>query len=81
MLKRVDFDTVVDHLALTHIIKSKSEPATNRIERLLEVLSSYTFDLYYLKGKVWFLFSYQGWKEIRVTIMRLFPYHLIPTPA
>ena len=34
MLKRVDFDAIVDHLALTHIIKSKAEPATTRIKRL-----------------------------------------------
>ena len=32
LLKRVDFDAIVDHLALTHIIKSKAEPATTRIE-------------------------------------------------
>ena len=32
LLKRVDFDTIVDHLALTHIIKSKAEPATTRIK-------------------------------------------------
>ena len=51
LLKRVDFDTVVDHLAITHIMKSKMEPATNRIKRLLEVLSSYSFNLYYIKGK------------------------------
>ena len=31
LLKRVDFDTVEDHLAITHIMKSKMEPATNRI--------------------------------------------------
>ena len=36
LLKRVDFDTIVDHLALTHIIKSKAEPGTTRIKRLLE---------------------------------------------
>ena len=35
LLKRVDFDTKVDHLALTHIIKSKAEPANARIKRLL----------------------------------------------
>ena len=34
-----------------HILKSKMEPATNRIKRLLEVLSSYSFNLYYIKGK------------------------------
>ena len=27
------------------------EPATDRIKRLLEVLSSYSFNLYYIKGK------------------------------
>ena len=51
LLKRVDFDAVVDHLAITHIMESKMEPATNRIKRLLEVLSSYSFNLYYIKGK------------------------------
>ena len=42
---------VVDHLAITHIMKSKMEPATNRIKRLLEVLGSYSFNQYYIKGK------------------------------
>ena len=51
LLKRVDFDAIVDHLALTHIIKSKAEPATTRIRRLLELISSYSFNLYYIKGK------------------------------
>ena len=32
LLKRVDFDAIMDHLALTHIIKSKAEPATTRIK-------------------------------------------------
>ena len=45
LLKRVDFDAVVDHLAITHIMKSMMEPATNRIKRLLEILSSYSFNL------------------------------------
>ena len=26
LLKRVDFEAVVDHLALVHILKSKTEP-------------------------------------------------------
>ena len=51
LLKRVDFDAIVDHLALTHIIKSKVEPATTRVKRLLELISSYSFNLYYIKGK------------------------------
>ena len=51
LLKRVDFDAIVDHLALTHIIKSKTEPAMMRIKRLLQLISSYSFNLYYMKGK------------------------------
>ena len=49
LLKRDDFDAIVDHLALTHIIKSKMEPATTKIKRLLELSSSYSFNLYYMK--------------------------------
>ena len=51
ILKRVDFNAIVDHLALTHIIKSKTEPTTTKIKRLLEVISSYSFNLCYIKGK------------------------------
>ena len=51
LLKRVDFDAIVHHLAITHIMKSNMEPTTNRIKRLLELLSSYSFNLYYMKGK------------------------------
>ena len=50
LLKRVDFNAIIDHLALTHIIKSKAEPDTIRIKRLSELLSSYSFNLYYIKG-------------------------------
>ena len=51
LLKRVDFDAMVDHLALTHIINSKAESGTTRIKRLLELISSYSFNLYYIIGK------------------------------
>ena len=51
LLKRIDFDAVVDHLAIVHTMKSKAELATNRIKRLLEILSSYSFNLYYIMGK------------------------------
>ena len=47
LLKKVDFDAIVDHLAITHIMRSKAEPATTRIKRLLE----FSFNLYYIKGK------------------------------
>ena len=51
LLKRVDFDAIVDDLALTHIIKSKIKLATTKIKRLLELISSYSFNSYYMKGK------------------------------
>ena len=50
LLKRVAFDAIMDHLVLTHIIRSKTEPATMRIKRLLELISSYSFNLYYMKS-------------------------------
>ena len=51
LLKRVDFDAIMDQLSLTHIIKNKAEPATVKIKGLLELISSYSFNLYYIKGK------------------------------
>ena len=51
ILKKVDFDAVVDHLAITHIVRSKAEPALTRIKRLIKLLSPYSFNLYYIKGK------------------------------
>ena len=51
LLKKVDFDAIVDHLAITHIMRSKAKPATTRIKGLLELLSPYSFNLYYIKGK------------------------------
>ena len=51
LLRKVDFDAVVDHLAITQIMRSKVELVTKRIKRLLEVLSAYSFNLYYIKGK------------------------------
>ena len=34
-----------------YIIKSKTEPAMSRMKRLLDLISSYSFNLYYMKGK------------------------------
>ena len=50
-LGKKDFDAAVDHAAIPHIMKSKNLPATDRIIRLLEALSFFTFHLYYVKGK------------------------------
>ena len=35
LLKRIDFDAIVDHLALMHIIKSKAETTTTRIKKVI----------------------------------------------
>ena len=64
LLKKVDFDAIVDHLALVHILKSKTEPATPRIKRLLEILSAYSFNLYYMKGKDMILSDFLSRQEI-----------------
>ena len=64
LLKKVDFDAIVDHLALVHILKSKTEPATARIKRLLEIISAYSFNLYYMKGKDMILSDFLSRQEI-----------------
>ena len=64
LLKKVDFDAIVDHLALVHILKNKTEPATSRIKRLLKVLSAYSFNLYYMKGKDMILSDFLSRQEI-----------------
>ena len=74
LLKRVDFDAIVDHLALVHILKSKAEPATTRIKRLIEVLSAYSFNLYYMKGKDMILSDFLS----RQGIDRSNPHEIIP---
>ena len=51
LLRRVDSDAIMDHLALMHIMKSKIELAITRIKRLLELISSSSFNRYYMKGK------------------------------
>ena len=51
LLKGVDVDAIGDHLALTHIITIKAELTTTSIIRLLEILISYSFNVYYIKGK------------------------------
>ena len=51
LLHRVEFDCAVDHRAIPYIMKAKSHPATTRIMRLLEILSGYAFNLYFVKAK------------------------------
>ena len=58
ILKHREFDAAMDHVAVTQILKAKTEPASNRIMRLLDRLSAYSFNLYYLKGKDMILADY-----------------------
>ena len=51
LLKHREFDAAVDHVAVTQILKAKTEPATTRIMRLLDRLAAYSFNLYYVKGR------------------------------
>ena len=51
ILKHREFDAAVDHVAVTQILKAKTEPASARIMRLLDRHSSYSFNLYYVKGR------------------------------
>ena len=63
LLKSVDFDAIGYHLALTHIIKSKAELATTRTKGLLELISFYSFNLYYMKGKDMILTDFLSQKK------------------
>ena len=58
LLKHREFDAAVDHVAVTPIMKAKTEPATTRIMRLLDRLSAYSFNLYYVKGRDMILADY-----------------------
>ena len=58
LLKHREFDAAVDHVAVTQIMKAKTEPASTRIMRLLDRLSAYSFNLYYVKGRDMILSDY-----------------------
>ena len=58
LLKHREFDVAVDHVAVAQIMKAKTEPTTTRIMRLLDKLSVYSFNLYYVKGRDMILSDY-----------------------
>ena len=51
LLNNNDFNTCVDHISITNIVKVKTLPTSQRIIRLLDLLSIFKFSLYYVKGK------------------------------
>ena len=50
LLRGNHFEVFTDHAAIPLILKSKNEPATNRIKRLLERLSEYSMSVGFRKG-------------------------------
>ena len=50
-LGKNEFDCVVDHKAIVSIMESKEAPATNRIKKFLEMLTGFSAQYFYLKGK------------------------------
>ena len=58
LLKHREFDAAVNHVAVAQIMKAKTEPATTRIMSLLDRLSAYSFNLYYVKGRAVILADY-----------------------
>ena len=74
LVLRAEFDCAVDHRALPYIMKSKNLPATGRIIRLLEHLSGYCFNLYYVKGKFIILCDYLS----RIAVDKGDPSEVIP---
>ena len=51
LLKGVDFDAILDHLVLTHIIKSKVEPGNYQNKKIIRINKLISFNLYYMKEK------------------------------
>ena len=58
LLKHREFNAAVDHVAVAQIMKAKTQPATIRIMGLLDRLSAYRFNLYYVKGRNMILSDY-----------------------
>ena len=58
IIRHREFDAAVDHAVVAQIMKAKAEPATTRIKCLLKRLASYSFNLYYVKGKHMILADY-----------------------
>ena len=58
IIRHREFDAAVDHAAVAQIMKAKAEPANTRIKCLLKHLTSFSFNLYYVKGKDMILADY-----------------------
>ena len=74
LLRNANFHAYCDHLALVHILKAKREPPTLRLKKLIENLSEYKFDIYFLKGKEMHIYQifYPDILMMRTLLMRLY---------
>ena len=64
-LMTVHFTVIIDHSALVYIWKSKKEPPTLRLKKLIEILSQYSFTMKFLKGKSMFIADFLSrWTDI-----------------
>ena len=50
LLKGCEFNAFVDHSSIVQIMKSKEEPCTTRLQKLILKLSEYSFKIGYKKG-------------------------------
>ena len=72
----------MDHVAVTQILKAKTEPATTRIMRLLDRLAAYSFNLYYVKGRDMIMANYLSHHRIKNSdTSELIPISFCPVTA
>ena len=64
-LKLCESDTCLDHAAVFKMLKAKTGPATKCIMRLLDRLSPYSFNLYYVKVKDMIPTDYRSQHRLR----------------
>ena len=51
LINNNDFQACIDPISITNIVKAKTVPTSQRIVRLLDLLSKFKFSLFYVKGK------------------------------
>ena len=81
LLQRAYFDSVMDDLGLTHIVRSKTETATKRIKSSLEALSASPFNPYCLKGKDMVHSDFLSGIEIKADHITSYSSHSPSTPS
>ena len=72
LLRNANIRVYCEHSALVHILKAKREPPTLRLQKLIENLSEYKFDIYFLKGKEMHQIFYPDILMMKTHLMRLY---------